>query len=149
MSELKEKINKNLQLAIRNNNEAEKNTLRLLLSSIKLVEVDKMTSLDDEAVLTVIQKEVKSRQETILDAQKAGRDDLIEMSKAEINILSAYLPQQMTEEELDQIIIQAIQEAQAVKISDMGKVMKIVMPKIKGRAPNDVVSSHVKQRLGQ
>jgi len=127
---------------------AKVSTLRLLISEIKNKEIDKRGELTDDEILAVIQKAVKQRKESIEQYEKAGRSDLVEKEKKELEILEAYLPQPLSEEELEAIIDEAIKEAQATSVKDMGKVMKIVMPKVRGRADGKIVNQKVREKLG-
>ena len=124
-----------------------KDTLRMALAAVKQVEVDKRVSLDDAAVMALLQKEIKNRREAIEEAKKAGRPDLVSANEAEIAILEAFLPKAMSADELRALVQAAISEAGAASVSDMGKVMKLVMPKIAGRPPGDAVSAMVKELL--
>jgi uncharacterized protein len=133
--------------AMRSKNETGLRTIRLVMSSIKMAEIDKGQPLDEPGVIAILQKEIKSRREAIADAEKAGRPDMVEQSKAEIAILEEYLPRQMPEEELLGLVKTAIQETQAKGPNDMGKVMKAVMPKVQGRVAGDVLSQMVRTQL--
>ncbi|HMB23143.1 MAG TPA: GatB/YqeY domain-containing protein, partial [Anaerolineales bacterium] len=116
-------------------------------AAVKQVEVDKRIELDDNAVLNLLQKEVKNRREAIEEAKKANRSDLIEANEAEINVLQVFLPKAMPAEELRAIVEATIAETGAASPADMGKVMKAVMPKVAGKAPNDMVSAAVRELL--
>ena len=144
---IKTQLNESVKDAMKSGDEVRKRTLRMALAAIKQVEVDKRTELDDTAVTNLIQKEVKNRREAIEEAKKANRADLIEANEAEITVLQAFLPKAMPAEELQALVQAAIAETGAAGPADMGKVMKIVMPKIAGRAPNDMVSATVKELL--
>lgn len=122
-------------------------TLRMALAAIKQVEVDKRISLDDAAVMAILQKEIKNRREAIEEARKAERADLISANEAEIAVLESFLPKAMSAEELRALVQAAITEVGASSASDMGKVMKAVMPKTAGRAPGDAVSTMVRELL--
>ncbi|HRJ75054.1 MAG TPA: GatB/YqeY domain-containing protein, partial [Anaerolineales bacterium] len=124
-----------------------KQTIRMVLAAVKQAEVDKRVDLDEAAVTALIQKEVKNRREAIEDAKKASRDDLVEGNESEIKILEEFLPKAMPIEELKALVQAAITETGAAAPSDMGKVMKVVMPKVAGRAPNDMISATVKELL--
>ena len=124
-------------------------TVSMVLAAIKQVEVDKRIAVDDLAVVALIQKEIKNRREAIEEAKKANREDLIANNEAEIKVLEVFLPQAMPAEELRALVQAAIAETGASAPSDMGKVMKIVMPKVAGRAPNDMISSAVKELLAK
>ncbi len=124
-----------------------KRTLRMVVASLKLAEVDRQAELEDPAILGLIQKEVKSRQESVDEAKQAGRDDLVERSQAEIEVLEEYLPQALSEDELNDLVQETIDEVGAEGPSDMGKVMKAIMPRIQGRADGKVVSELVRGNL--
>jgi hypothetical protein len=144
---IKTQLNESVKDAMRSGDEVRKRTLRMALAAVKQVEVDKRTELDDTAVLNLIQKEVKIRREAIEEAKKANRLDLVEANEAEIQVLQAFLPKAMPPEELRAIVQAAIAETGAASPADMGKVMKAVMPKVAGRAPNDMVSAAVRELL--
>lgn len=145
----KAKLNDAVKEAMKSGDNLRKQTLRMALAAVKQAEVDKQTSLDDMAVVSLIQKEVKNRRESIEDAKKANRDDLVTGNESEIKILEEFLPKAMPIEELKALVQAAITETGAVAPSDMGKVMKVVMPKVAGRAPNDMISSAVKELLNK
>ena len=132
---------------MKSGDELRKRTLRMVLAAVKQAEVDKQTTIDDMAVVALIQKEIKNRREAIEEAKKAERPDLIGDNEAEIKVLEVFLPKAMPIEELRALVQAAIAETGAAAPSDMGKVMKIVMPKVAGRAPNDMISSTVKELL--
>jgi uncharacterized protein YqeY len=140
-------IEKEFKDALRAGDELRKSTLRMVLSSIKLVEVDKGGPLEEGEVLTILQKEIKSRRESIADAEKAGRSDLIADSEAEISILEGYLPQALTEEEIEAMANEVISQEGASSLQDMGKVMKVLMPQVQGRADGGLVSQTVRKLL--
>jgi uncharacterized protein YqeY len=140
-------IEKDFKDALRAGDEVRKRTLRLVLSSIKLVEVDKGESLEEGEVLAILQKEIKSRRESIADAVQAGRQDLIAETEEEISILKGYLPQTLTQDEINSLAKEAIAEVGAESPQEMGKVMKVLMPRIQGRADGSVVSQTVRQLL--
>ncbi len=143
----KTQLNESVKDAMKSGDEVRKRTLRMVLAAVKQVEVDKQTPLEDLAVVALIQKEIKNRREAIEEANKANRPDLIEGNEAEIKVLEVFLPKAMSAAELRTLIQAAIVESGASAQGDMGKVMKIVMPKIAGRAPNDMISSTVKELL--
>ena len=132
---------------MKSGDEVRKRTVRMALAAVKQVEVDKRTELDDTAVMSLIQKEIKNRRESLEEAKRANRTDLIEANEAEINVLQAFLPKAMPAEELRALVQAAIAETGASSPADMGKVMKTVMPKVAGRAPNDMVSATVRELL--
>jgi uncharacterized protein YqeY len=144
---IKTQLNESMRDAMKSGDEVRKRTVRMALAAVKQVEVDKRVELDDTAVTGILQKEVKNRCEALEEAKKANRADLIEANEAEIRVLEAFLPQAMPAEELREIVQAAIAETGASTPADMGKVMKIVMPKVAGRAPNDMISAAVRELL--
>ncbi|MDD2922554.1 MAG: GatB/YqeY domain-containing protein [Anaerolineales bacterium] len=147
--DIKTKLNESMKDAMKSGDKIRKTTVSMVLAAIKQVEVDKRVALDDTAVIALIQKEVKNRREALEEAKKADRADLIEANDAEIKILETFLPQAMPAEELRALVQAAIAETGASALSDMGKVMKVVMPKVAGRAPNDMISAAVKELLAK
>ena len=140
--------------AMRGGDEVRKRTVRMVLAAVKQAEVDKRSNpadkraeLDDMAVMNLIQKEMKNRREALEEAKKANRPDLVEANEAEIKVLEAFLPKAMPAEELRALVQAAIQETGASSPADMGKVMKTVMPRVAGRASNDIVSATVRELL--
>lgn len=144
---VKEELNQSLKKAMKENDGIKKNTLRVLLTNLKLAEVEKASELDDTAVLSLIQKDIKQHQETIELAVRGNRQDIVEQAKKEILILESFLPPQMSEEEIRQLIIACIKETGAETISDSGKVMRILMPKIAGRASGAQINGILKEYL--
>lgn len=147
--DLKEKLEKSLLDAMRSNATERKNVIRLVLTGAKLAEVEKGSKLDDAGYISIIQKEVKQHQETIDGAKKANRQDLIDTAQKEISILEEFLPKQMSTDEVTVLVKEAIQSTGAADIKEMGKVMKEVLPKLAGKAPNDLVSRIVRELLSQ
>lgn len=143
----KEKLEADLKNAIRSQDDVSKRTLRMVLTAIKLVEIDRRDSLDEPTILGIIQREVKSRHETIEEAKRAGRDDLLASTLAEIEVLRVYLPQPLGEDELAELIQRVIEEVGASTSQDMGKVMKALIPQIQGRADGKTVSDLVRGLL--
>lgn len=144
---IKTQLNDSMRDAMKSGDEVRKRTVRMVLAAVKQAEVDKRIELDDMAVMNLIQKEVKNRREAIEEAKKANRADLIADNEAEIKVLEVFLPKAMPAEELRALVQAAIAEVGASAPGDMGKVMKAVMPKVAGRAPNDMVSAAVKEAL--
>lgn len=136
-----------LKDAMRAGDNLRKSTLRMALTAIHLAEVEKRGELDEAAVLAILQKEIKGRQETIADAQRAGRGDLEATANAEIAILEEFLPQQLSAEELDALARQAVADAGATSVREMGQVMKLLMPRLQGRATGDHASQAVRKLL--
>jgi len=145
--DIKTELNNTVKEAMKSGDEVRKRTLRMVLAAIKQVEVDRRISLDDAAVISILQKEIKLRKEALEEARRANRADLAEDAQAEIDILTVFLPQGLSADELLALVQAAILEAGAVAPSDMGKVMKVLLPKIAGRAPGDQVSAQVRELL--
>jgi len=143
----KEELNTALVAAMKSKDETRKIPLRLVMAAVKLAEIESKSELDDAGVISLIQKEVKARRESIADAEKAGRDDLVAAAQAEMEVLQEFLPEELSEEQLKKIVQEAVAEAGASSPADMGNVMKVLMPKVKGRADGSLVSRLVKQAL--
>lgn len=137
-----------LKDAMRASDPLRKSTLRMALSAIRLAEVEKGKPLDEAGLLAVLHKEVKSRRESIADAQRANRPDLILGAEAEIAVLEGYLPKALAAEELDAMVRQAIADAGASSPREMGQVMKLLLPRLQGRVPGDQASQAVRKLLG-
>jgi hypothetical protein len=144
---LKERIEQDLLEYMRQKDEIGRNTLRMVISAMKLFEVEKKTTIDDQLLISLVQKEIKNRNDSITDFEKGNRYDLIETTRKEINILEKYLPEQMSDGQIEKIILATILETQAVSIADMGKVMKNVLSKIAGQASSDKISQLVRENL--
>lgn len=144
---IKTQLNESMKDAMKSGDEVRKRTVRMVLAAVKQAEVDKRIELDDPAVMNIIQKEIKNRRESLEEAKKANRPDLIESNEAEINVLQAFLPKAMPAEELRALVQAAVTETGASSPADMGKVMKAVMPRVAGRAPNDMISATVRELL--
>lgn len=145
--DMKTRLQQELKAAMLNKDERRKRTLRMVLSAIKLAEVEKGRPLRDEEVWSVIRKEIKARQETAELARQGGREDIAREAEAEIQILEVLLPPPLTDEELDTIIDQVLQETGASSMKDMGRVMKAVMERVRGRAEGARVSQRVRAKL--
>lgn len=143
----KVQLENSLKEAMRAGDEVKKRVLRQLLSAIRLVEVDKGIALDEDAVMAVLQKEIKSYKETYDESVGAGRTDLAEKAQAEMQVVQGFLPQQLSQEELEVLVRQVIDELGATSIKEMGQVMKVLMPRLQGRAAGDQVSQMVKRLL--
>jgi uncharacterized protein YqeY len=144
---LSERLNEDMKQAMRSQEKFKLSVIRMVRSSIKNLEIDLKRSLDDNEVLDILAREVKQRKDSLQEFEKAGREDLAEQVKAEIEIIGEYLPQQLTEEEIKVIVQQTIQEVGASSKADMGKVMSALMPKTKGRADGKLVNQAVQQFL--
>ncbi|HEU5337784.1 MAG TPA: GatB/YqeY domain-containing protein [Sulfuricaulis sp.] len=145
---LKEKIKDDIKQAMRDKNESRVGTLRLLSAAIQRREVDERIQLDDTQVMTVIEKLVKQGRESIELYVKGGRQELADKESAEIAVFQAYLPQPLSEGEIDKLITDAIASSGAVSVKDMGKVMGVLKPKLQGRADMGQVGGKVKAKLG-
>lgn len=143
----KEKLENALKVAMRSQDDLSKRTLRMALSAIRLAEIDQGAALDEPAVLSILQKEVRTRQESIAEAGRANRPDLAEASQAEITVLEEFLPRQLSAEELEAMARQAIAEAGATSPREMGQVMKLLIPRLQGRAGGDQASQMVRRLL--
>lgn len=144
---LKTQLRNAVTLALKSGDAQRKMTLRMALASIKNAEVEARGELDEAKILSLLQKEVKFRQETIEGAKQANRPDLITKAETEIGILSEFLPQPLTEEELRVLVKEAIQESGAGSIADIGQVMGVLMPKIRGKADGKDANQIVRDLL--
>jgi len=144
---LHERITEDMKAAMRAKDAARLSAIRLLLAAIKQREVDERIELDDAAVLGVIDKMIKQRRESIAQFEKAARKDLVDAEKAEIQLLSGYLPAQMGDAEIAQAVSAAIAESGASGVKDMGKVMALLKPRLAGKADMGKVSALVKTKL--
>jgi uncharacterized protein YqeY len=143
----KAQLESSLKDAMRSGDDVRKRTIRMALSSIRLQEVERGGAVDDNAVLAILQKEVKSRQETIQDAERANRADLVQAAQAEILVLQGFLPRPFTPEELEALAKQAVAEVGATSLREMGQVMKVLVPRLEGRATGDQASQAVRKLL--
>jgi uncharacterized protein YqeY len=144
---LKEKLMEDLKDSMKSKDVIKKNTITMVRAAIKQKEVDERIELSDEAVLDIISKQLKEKRSAIEDFRRGNRQDLVELTEKEINILLQYLPKQLSEEELEKILIEIIQEINATSMKDIGKIMKVVMPKVKGRADGNMVNNIAKKIL--
>lgn len=144
---LKADLENDLKEAMRARDETRKSTLRLVLTAIKLGEVDKGAPLDEAEILTLLQKELKMRQETITEAERAGRDQIVMDTHAEIEVLQAYLPTPLTPDELEALARSVIAEMGATTMADMGAVMKALTARLQGRASGKDASETVRRLL--
>jgi uncharacterized protein YqeY len=149
-SPLYQKIQDEVIVALKAKEELKASTLRYLISAIKnrIIELRPLNKeLDDSEVISLISKQIKQRKESIVEFEKGGRKDLADKEAAEMKLLEAYLPQQMTEDEIRALVDSAVAESGAKMASDMGKVMAILVPKTKGKADGALVSKLVKEKL--
>lgn len=144
---LKDQLLEDLKNAMKDKDTIKKNTIQMARAAVLQIEKDNRITLDDDGILEVIGKEVKKRRDVLPEYEKSGRLDLTDSLKAEIDVLLRYLPQQLTEEELEVIVRQAVQETGASSAKDMGKIMQAVMPKVKGKADGKMINMIVKKLL--
>jgi uncharacterized protein YqeY len=136
-----------LKEAMKAGDDVRKRTVRMVLAAVRQVEIDRQVKLDEAAVLAIIQKEIKTRKDAVEEARSVNRSDIVAATEAEIVVLQAYLPQAVSADELNGMVEAAIIEAGATSPADMGRVMKIIMPRVAGRASGDQVSTAVRQLL--
>ena len=143
----KEKLEIALKEALKAGDDVRKRTVRMVLAAVRQVEIDRQVKLDEAAVINIIQKEIKTRKESVEEARGANRPDIVADTEAEIVVLQAYLPAPLSADELNTLVGAAVLEAGAKSQADMGKVMKLLLPRVAGRAPGDQVSALVRQLL--
>lgn len=144
---LSERLNEDMKQAMKSKDKFTLSTIRMVRSTIKYLEIDLKRTLDDNEVLDILSREIKQRKDALQEFEAAGRDELAASTKAEIEIIIKYLPEQLSEEEIKVIVQQTIQETGASSKSEMGKVMSALMPKVKGRADGKLVNQAVQQFL--
>jgi len=147
MSEIKEKIATNLKIAMKSKDVKTRDALRLLMSAFKQIEVDKRVELSDSDVITIVQKQIKQRNDSIEQFEKASRDDLIAKEKEEIEIFTPYLPKQLTDDELTNALKIIIEKIGASSLKELGKVMGIASKEFQGIADGKRISSTAKALL--
>jgi uncharacterized protein len=144
---LNDRLNEDMKQAMRSQDKFRLSVIRMVRSSIKNIEIDQRKTLDDQEVLDVLNREIKQRKDSLQEFEKAGRQDLVDQLKQELDVLSVYMPQQLSEDEVKEIVQQTIHEVGASSKADMGKVMGALMPKVKGRADGKLVNQIVQQAL--
>ena len=144
MDSLKERIKDDMKASMKSGDKARLGVIRLILAAVKQVEVDERIELDDERVLIVLDKMLKQRRESIKQYRDAAREDLAIVEEAEIVVIQDFLPQPLTDAEIDELIAKAIAEVGATSIKEMGAVMAILRPQMQGRADMSVVSPRIK-----
>ena len=144
---LKEKLQEDLKSSMKNKDTVKKSVVTLIRAAIKQHEVDNRVELADDAIIDIISKQLKQRKDSLAEFVKANRDDLVEETKSEIQVLEGYLPQQLSEEELEKIVIETIAEVGATSMKDMGKIMADIKPKTAGRADGRKINELVKKNL--
>lgn len=145
---LKDRIKDDLKQAMRDRNQPRIDALRMLAAAIQRREVDERITLDDAQILAVIDKQIKQARESIEQYEKGGRADLVAKELADLALWQAYLPQPLSDAEIDRLIAEAVQATGAASVKDMGKVMGILKPKLQGRADMAQVGGKVRARLG-
>jgi len=148
MSPLTARINDDVKAAMKAKDKPRLGVLRLITAAIKQREVDEQITLNDEQVLAVLEKMVKQRKDSITQYEKAGRDELAQQEAFEIAIIQDYMPEQLSDAEIDALIAEAISSSGAESMKDMGKVMGLLKPKLAGRADMGAVSGKIKAKLG-
>jgi hypothetical protein len=146
-SQLKQRIQDDVTATMRAKDKARLGTLRLVTAAMKQIEVDSRKDLDDAGVLSVLEKMLKQRRDSLQQYSDAGRDDLADQERYEIGIIEAYMPEALPADELEGLIDAAIAEASATSMRDMGKVMGLLKPRVQGRADLGAVSATLKQKL--
>lgn len=144
---IKEQLNNDIKDAMRAKDKELLNVLRLMTAAVKQVEVDERIDVNDERMLVILDKMNKQRKESIAQFEKANRDDLVAQEQYELSVISKYLPEPLSEEEIEQLIQEAIRSTGAEKIADMGKVMGQLKAKLQGRADMTQVSALIKAKL--
>lgn len=147
MDTLKSRIKEDMKTAMKSGDKSRLGVIRLILAAIKQVEVDQRIELDDEQVILVLDKMQKQRRESIRQYRDAAREDLAAIEEAEVVVIQDYLPQALTEAEIEDMIKEAVLESGAVSVKDMGKVMGLVKARMQGRADMSVVSVKIKAAL--
>ena len=147
MSELKKRITDDMKSAKKAKDKQALKAVRMILEAIKQKEIDERIELNDAQVMTVIQKMVKQRKDSISQFSDAGRSDLVEIEEAELEIINNYMPEQLSEEEVESVVDRAINDSGANSMKDMGKLMGMLKPRLQGKADMSTVSQLIKSRL--
>jgi uncharacterized protein YqeY len=145
---LKERITEDMKAAMRSGEKERLGVIRMITSAIKQREVDERISLDDGQVLSVLEKMIKQRKESVVQFQAGNRQDLVDKESAEITLIQGYLPSQLSDAEIDTLIAAAIASTGAATIKDMGKVMGVIKAQAQGRADMAAVGAKIKAKLG-
>ena len=144
---LKEKLQEDLKSSMKNKDTVRKSVVTLIRASIKQYEVDNRVELGGDEIIDIISKQLKQRNDALEEFAKANREDLVKETESEIEVLKEYLPQQLSEEELNEIVKSTISEVGATSMKDMGKIMAAIKPKTKGRADGKLINKLVKANL--
>ncbi|WP_208560137.1 GatB/YqeY domain-containing protein [Marinilactibacillus kalidii] len=142
-----EELNQDMKVAMKAKDRERLTTVRMLKSALQNEQINKGDALTSDEELTIIAREKKQRLESLHEFQEANREDLVEKLEKELSIVDSYLPEQLSEEEIAQIVQDAVAQTGATSMKDMGKVMGVVLPKVKGKADGSLVSSLVKKEL--
>ena len=145
---LKDKITQDMKDSMKSGDKDRLGVIRLILAALKQKEVDERIVLDDAQVLAILEKMLKQRRESVTQFTQGKRKDLADKEEAEIRIIQAYMPAQLSDAELDKMVADAVAESGAASVKDMGKVMGILKPKVAGKADMSAVSAKIKARLG-
>ncbi len=145
---LKDLLVQDLKTAMKNGDTSSKTAIQMARSAVLQVEKDTKVTLDDNGIIEIIAKEVKKRVDTLPDFEKSGRQDLIDNLNAEIEVLKKYLPQQLSEDQIEEIVRKVISSSGATSAKDIGKVMQAAIPETRGKADSKLVSQIVKKLLG-
>ena len=145
---LSERINNDLKEAMKNKNSFKLGVIRMVKGAMQLEKPNPREELTDDDVIKVLSKQIKMRKEAIIQFENAGRNDLAEQNKKELEILSTYMPEQLSLEELNKIIDKVFDEVKPTSVKDMGMIMKSLLPLIKGKADMSLANSIIKERLG-
>ena len=145
---LSEKINNDLKEAMKNKDSFKLGVIRMVKGAMQLEKSNPRAELTDDDVIKVLSKQIKMRKESITQFENAGREDLVEQNKKELEILNSYMPEQLSLEELNKIIDKVFEEIKPTSIKDMGMIMKALSPLIKGKADMSLVNTIIKERLG-
>jgi uncharacterized protein YqeY len=144
---LRERLNDDIKSAMKAREQTRLDALRLLSAAVKQKEVDERITLDDAGVVSIVEKEIRKRRESIAQYEKAQRQDLADKEKFEISVIEAYLPKQLSQAEVEAIVAEAVASTGAKSAADMGKVMGVVKPRLAGKADMGKVSALVKAKL--
>ena len=142
-----QKLQEEMKSSLKSGDKERLSVIRMLISEIKKAQIDAKRELTDEEIIKILQKYAKQRKESIKQYREAGREDLAQKEEAELKVVSEFLPEALSEEEIEKIVEETIREVGASSMKDMGKVMKSVMEKVKGRADGSIVSKIVKEKL--
>ena len=145
---LKERLNEEMKRAMKVKDKGRLSAIRLVRGAIRDKEIDDQVELDDDGVLEVIASQIKKRKDALEQLRKSGRKELVEAEEEQIQVLQEFLPAQLSEAEIEALVAQAIEETKATSMRDMGKVMGKLVPQLRGRADNSVVSQIVRRKLG-